>query len=166
MRKIILALNLILFVFTCNAQTCDDIQDISHKNCHVIDTVKGCKHCNYPQWQSMKSWYDGKVVEFTTAGINIFLRFYSGNREGSWMVKAKDICVDGRIASFEEAKEILQLTDAPDSLVIVDIPGGTVMLEGRIYGSTCDSCRQFCVEDKLDKDCFISINDKMTDCSF
>jgi len=166
MGKTFLTLSLFLVFFTVNAQTCDDIQDIKHDSCHIASKADECKRCNYPQWQSMKSWYDEEVVEFTTKDHNEFLRFYSGNRMGSWMVKASDVCVDGKTASFEEIKEILQLTEVPNAIVIVDVPGGTVMYEGRIYGSTCGYCRQFCVKGNLDEDCFISFNGKSINCSF
>ena len=166
MKKIIYTISLFLVYFIVSSQTCADIQDICHRDCKVIDTANGCKNCNYPQWKCMKSWYDGEVVEFTTVGRNKFLRFISGNREGSWMVKPTDVCVDGKIASFGEVREILQLQDMPDAILIVNVPEGTVMLEGRIYGSTCYSCRQFCVKDYLDKDCFTSFTCETLSCSY
>ncbi len=165
MKRIAFTLSLFLFFAYTYAQTCDDIQDISHNYCHAASKQKPCKRCNYPQWQSMKSGYDGEVVEFTTEGINEFLRFYSGNRLGSWMVKASDVCDMGKIASFEEIKEILQLTEVPDAIVVVEVPEGTPMYEGRIYGSSCGYCRQFCVMNDLNEDCFRNFDEKKISCS-
>jgi hypothetical protein len=150
--KNLIVLFLCILVSGLDAQTCDDIKDIHHKNnCQYAH--HSCDSCNYPNQRMIASWDMGRVIEFTTSEQNCFIRFYyqsasRNNKVGRWLVKESDLHEPGTaMPDMQEIREILCLAHEPNRCTIVTIPPGVTMLEGLIMGSTKRHCRQFCIED-------------------
>jgi hypothetical protein len=151
--KIVILLFFFSFAYSSvKAQDFADIKEFKPKDYHIISECNDCDYCNYPQVYPTKSWFDGGVIEFTTSKhTTTFLRFYTEDSQGHkypcghWMIPEEDICRSGMLPSMKEIKDILVLEYVPKYIVEVHVPKGTAMLEGRIYGSTCETCRQFCL---------------------